>query len=341
MRPRRTHYALLLLVLSLPLTRVRAGWWDPRFDLGGANGRINSLVKFHDALYAAGSFTRISGVDAPGLARWDGTNWHPVQPAFSTRVFGAAASDEFLYCTGFGGSLLRWDGTNRTMLLMPLGYRGLAESGMYLHGTNVYAEVFPDTNYICALAEWSGTNCHVVANTRSTGGGDLQGLSFVRNRIYGYGQFDLKPDGSFGWVLNPLHLAEFVGQSLLAVGGLTNANVYGIASDGENLFVEGGFATLNSQEADGFATSECGMGPIGNVSEKARCRGWIVKPRAWLFPAQMCTWRVILNMPAKSRLTRLPAGMERNGMRWATGWREMLRRWRCVKATCSLPANST
>src|SRR3989442_11666134 len=72
-RVRPSAVRWLVLCLLLPgAAKVHSGWLDPRFDLPGANGLIQSLVEFRGALYVVGHFDRIGGVDAPGVARWDG-----------------------------------------------------------------------------------------------------------------------------------------------------------------------------------------------------------------------------------------------------------------------------
>ena len=108
----------LACVLICVSPTVDGGWLDPRFDLGGANGTIASLVEFHGALYAVGGFTRIGGVDAPGLARWNDAKWEAIQPGLNASVYSAVATDEAMY---FAPGLLRWDGQSWTLLGNPEG----------------------------------------------------------------------------------------------------------------------------------------------------------------------------------------------------------------------------
>jgi hypothetical protein len=139
--------------------RVEGGWLDPRFDLAGANGPIASLVEFHGALYAVGGFTRIAGIDAPGLARWNGAKWEPIQPGLNASVYSAVATEDAMY---FAPGLLRWDGQNWTLLGNPDGYREVLSHALLHHGGDIYCEVYPEPgtagqNAYKALAKWDGT----------------------------------------------------------------------------------------------------------------------------------------------------------------------------------------
>jgi hypothetical protein len=44
----------------------------------GVNGDVIDMTVYGDSLYAVGRFTLAGDVDVPGVARWDGQNWHPV-----------------------------------------------------------------------------------------------------------------------------------------------------------------------------------------------------------------------------------------------------------------------
>src|SRR6266849_8333244 len=106
---------VVLCLLWLESFTVQGGWWDTRFDLAGANGTIGSLVEFRGAVYAVGGFSRIAGVDAPGLARWDGTSWVAIQPGFTGTLGSAVATDAAIYfgtdqhLLGLPAGLLQWD----------------------------------------------------------------------------------------------------------------------------------------------------------------------------------------------------------------------------------------
>ncbi|HYV27352.1 MAG TPA: hypothetical protein VFA77_07450, partial [Candidatus Eisenbacteria bacterium] len=158
-----TRLVFLCLLLGVA-SRAQGGWLGPSFDLPGANGPIQSLVEFHGALYAVGNFTHIAGVNAPGVARWDGTNWVAVEPGFNATVVAATASGDAMYFTAFHNrldqlaGLLRWDGSVWTALGTPQGYRDVIGPPL-VNRTEIYTEVFPDTSsgdpfLTLAVAKW-------------------------------------------------------------------------------------------------------------------------------------------------------------------------------------------
>ena len=184
---------MLLSLVGLACSTLHGGWWNPRFDLPGANGRIQSLVEFHGALYAVGYFTRIAGVNAPGVARWDGTNWVAVQPGLNATVGAAVATDDAIYFTANQqrldqpSGLLRWDGNTWSAPGMPQGYRDALR--LLLNGTNIYAEVFPyaDVNSgtpLHMLAKWDGNSWSILAAASFN---PLSGLAFAQDTLYAAG----------------------------------------------------------------------------------------------------------------------------------------------------------
>ena len=99
---------------------------DPRFDLAGANGPIRNIELFRGDWYVAGSFSRIDGVAAPGIARWNGTRWQALTPPGNCKVWSAAASTEANYflpvCCQANAGIIRWDGQNWRESGFPKGH---------------------------------------------------------------------------------------------------------------------------------------------------------------------------------------------------------------------------
>jgi len=242
----------LACILICVSSTVDGGWLDPRFDLGGANGTIASLVEFHGALYAVGGFTRIAGVDAPGLARWNGAKWEAIQPGLNASVYSAVATDEAIY---FAPGLLRWDGQSWTLLGNPEGYREVLGHALLSNGTDIYCEAFPEPgtaglNANKAVAKWNGNAWSILGITSSIGGSGLYSFAFARGELYGSGALydPSNPQQS-------LNLGRLVTPNWLPVGGGVNAglSVFDIASDGTNLLIQGSFTVAGDQPADGFA----------------------------------------------------------------------------------------
>jgi hypothetical protein len=107
-----------------------ARWNGTRWDSlgGGLSGSLLSVpLRFphvlleHDGdLYVGGNFTHAGGVEANGVARWDGSQWHAVGTGFNSTVLGLAVWRDTLYAGGdfsaTGGgvpvdAVARWNGS--------------------------------------------------------------------------------------------------------------------------------------------------------------------------------------------------------------------------------------
>ncbi len=143
------------------------------------NGTVHALV-FHDdgqgggeQLYAAGGFIQAGGQAVYGIARYDGSAWHPVGNGFNSGVFALAVHDDGagpkLYAGGAfssappaaAGRIARWDGVS----WQPVG-NGLVgqvyalevfddgSGPLLLAGGELY---FGVTQAQRGLARWNGT----------------------------------------------------------------------------------------------------------------------------------------------------------------------------------------
>lgn len=65
------------------------------------SNRIRSVHIDGDDIYVGGDFATVTGDDAMSrIARWDGTQWHPVGQGVDNRVYGIAALGSNIYVTG-------------------------------------------------------------------------------------------------------------------------------------------------------------------------------------------------------------------------------------------------
>jgi len=149
---------------------------------------------------------------------------------------------------------LRWDGQTWTALGTPPGYRDVISGGpLLLDGTAILAEVFPNTDvgssYMRALAKWDGTAWSVLAVTQVVGASSGLGLAIAQGNLYAAGSLYVPNAQSL------LNLGRLVGTNWMSVGGGVgdDLSIFGIASDGTNLFVQGSFRSVDSLPADGFA----------------------------------------------------------------------------------------
>ncbi len=146
---------------------------------GATNGQVRSLAAFDDgtgpALYAAGSFTNIGGVDANYIAKWNGTRWSSLGSGTNVPISSLAVYDDgngarlYAACDFFvaGGvpvnRIARWDGQSWTPLgLLGGGLAGGTVDAMVVFdpGTGpvlVVGGAFTSVNDepIAYLAQWS------------------------------------------------------------------------------------------------------------------------------------------------------------------------------------------
>jgi hypothetical protein len=136
--------------------------------VGEADGLI-SAAGLHDdgnglALYMAGYFTKVSGIAANCLARWNGSNWSAVSTTAPDRVYALASYDDgtgrALYVAGqfssVGGvqakNIAKWDGVAWSAV-------GAGITGQYypeVRALCVYDDATGPALYATGTFEWAG-----------------------------------------------------------------------------------------------------------------------------------------------------------------------------------------
>ncbi len=89
--------------------------WSAIGRFSGGNGGVSDGAVYQGDLIVTGSFAQIDGQPFPGIARFDGAQWHPFGPLAPVRLH-AHGSDLFGY--GFG-ALQRWNGTTFAIAATP------------------------------------------------------------------------------------------------------------------------------------------------------------------------------------------------------------------------------
>lgn len=80
----------------------------------------HQMIVFGGDLIVCGNFTKAGGQTVNGIARWDGTQWHPFGEGFNSTVYGIGVLNGQLYAggafTASGGTdlncIARWNGTS-------------------------------------------------------------------------------------------------------------------------------------------------------------------------------------------------------------------------------------
>ncbi|MCK4774740.1 MAG: hypothetical protein KAT30_08135, partial [Candidatus Krumholzibacteria bacterium] len=75
------RFALIVVVLVLIATGSAVAhpddvYWDSAFGATGADSRVHAFYIDGNDLYVGGYFNNIGGIEACGIARWDGQDWH-------------------------------------------------------------------------------------------------------------------------------------------------------------------------------------------------------------------------------------------------------------------------
>ena len=117
--------ALLISTLTAPAAVPDDKHWDNQFGPPGVNSQAYGIAAIGNKIYAVGSFTAAGNTKALGAARFDGTNWFPLNGGLSgggvnPTVICAAADSNYLYVGGIftnaddptANDTARWDGTN-------------------------------------------------------------------------------------------------------------------------------------------------------------------------------------------------------------------------------------
>ncbi len=155
-----------------------------------------ALTVYQGDLIAGGAFTAAGDVEAPGIARWDGTSWHPIGAGLDGGVFALAVYGGELYAGGgfqkSGDRVLhgiaRWDGQEWQPLGTGVNNQVFAfaeyKGDLIVGGDFRDAGGAPDTYEI---ARWDGANWHSMEN-----GMDLdyvRALVVSGDDLYAGGQF--------------------------------------------------------------------------------------------------------------------------------------------------------
>ena len=148
------------------------GGWT---TLGGDfDNEVTALAWYEGSLYAAGYFEQVDGVDAPRIARWDGTRWQPLAQQLPHDAYDGVRSlvvyrGELVAAGPFGYRLdpsqprffARWDGSRWA----PLGDGGPQNSTLMrlrVMGADLYAlgaYSWGATGH--GMSRWDGSAWHV------------------------------------------------------------------------------------------------------------------------------------------------------------------------------------
>jgi trimeric autotransporter adhesin len=104
MRPKRSTVWISALLFasarSLAVTYPGDENWDANFGVPGANNAVTAITVMGEDVYFGGYFSSIGGMNANHIARWDGTQWHPLGSGLNGSVSSLATAGNRLYVAG-------------------------------------------------------------------------------------------------------------------------------------------------------------------------------------------------------------------------------------------------
>ena len=269
---------------GVPARRI-AKWDGSRWSAVGGTGtgylaEINCLEVFDDgngpALYAGGDFSQVGGVQAFGIAKWDGAQWSPLGPGVGGDVHSLEVFDDgtgpALYVGGdfdvVGGlqvnRIAKWDGSTWSALgngLPAVGSATVLDMEVYDDGSG--PELYVAGSFVSVgkfIAKWDGTEWSSVGNgMKGPAGGTVFAL-----QVYDEGN---GPVLFAGGVFNEAggasasHIARWDGNEWSALGwpgAGTNSFVYELGvfdrGSGPELVVGGSFSVTGVVLANRIAT---------------------------------------------------------------------------------------
>jgi trimeric autotransporter adhesin len=266
------------------LANYIASWDGTQWTALGTPGRLNGIQGFVFALandgtnlYAGGDFFFAGQTNANYIARFDGTNWHPmgngISPAGGTTMVRAlAVGNNNIYAGGsfsYAGNasalnVARWDGTNwhglgygpgGVVASLTVCTDGVYAAGAPLNGTSYGSPFF---------LRWDGTNWQDVLNYNPTDtfilflNSDpnipMDAVAFQDTNIYVGGNFQISwHDPTLTYETNCENIMRFDGSYARIVGTGLSSNVFTMALLGSNLYVGGLFTNAGGVTANKIA----------------------------------------------------------------------------------------
>ena len=239
---------------------------------------INSISAGPDGLVVTGVFTQAGGVEANGLARWDGTQWHAMGAGLRRGDSGAGQSLLRLGDDLYVGGLFTFvdDGLAVNIAKLSNGqwqpvavapahglhaeFRNNAPhwpTAMASFGGSLYAAgriTLAGDQLVNNIARWDGAQWHPLSGPSGMGvDDDVHDLLEWDGTLWLAGRF-----ARAGGLDSPL-IARWTGstwvpfQADLALDGNSSSTIRALATDGQNLYVAGRFASIGGVAANGVA----------------------------------------------------------------------------------------
>jgi hypothetical protein len=221
--------------------------WDSLGSgLGGSIPGTPPVMYPHDMcvygndLIVAGNFTTAGGQQVNGIARWDGTQWHPLGPGFNKSVYGVCVYNGVLYAGGdftFSGNvplhyIAAWNGTSWHSTGFSLYYASPLDYSFVHTMTVINGKMYISGGFDRALSGSTILHCTGIASydgisidTLSGGlpGKEVEAIALYNGQLYAGG----------GQILNVSYIANYnIPTGIPTLSNSDNFNVYPNPSNG-------------------------------------------------------------------------------------------------------------
>jgi hypothetical protein len=235
-------------------------WSNALGELAGGLCVIYDVGFLRNDVYVAGIFNTAGGVLAPGLAKWNGSDWSSI--GFAGAALALVSDGTNLYVggsfTNAGGvlntNIARYDGTNWYSMGGGIGYYNSLNSYAYvlqLHNGLLYAGgIFTNAGNIAAtnVAVWDGSSWSSLGSGPANGANNqVSALAFQGDVLYAGGSFSV----AGGVSANGIAMWDGASWSALGAGCKGGVNCIGIL--GSDIYVGGGFTNVGGVSARAFA----------------------------------------------------------------------------------------
>lgn len=235
-------------------------WSRTLGELAGGLCVIYDIGFLRNDIYVAGIFNTAGGVPAPGLAKWNGSDWSSI--GFAGAALALLSDGTNLYVggsfTNAGGvlntNIARFDGTNWYSMGGGVGYYNSLNSYVYVlesHNGLLYAGgIFTNAGNIAAtnVAVWNGSAWSPLGTGSANGvNNQVSALAFQGDVLYVGGTFT----AAGGAPANGIASWDGASWSPLGLGCKGGVSCIGIL--GSDIFVGGGFTNVGGVNARSFA----------------------------------------------------------------------------------------
>ncbi len=210
--------SLQILTITLTLADPDDEKWQSGFILPpGVDGEVNTMVATGTQLYVGGRFEKAGGLVVNNVARWDGSQWHPLGSGVHGVVYALAVDGSSVYVGGKFDSagnlpaenLARWNGVQWEPFADVSGFDAVSFAGpnfgvqgpkvTVLLATN--GQLFAGGNFrsvsggfsggiaVTNIARWDGTNWWALGEGVASRGGHIRALAWFQDSLYAGGIF--------------------------------------------------------------------------------------------------------------------------------------------------------